>query len=340
MKSRIAIAIAVLTLFAAGCSNSPEGSGENSEGEARLSYAYQVDSPNLADIYLSIAQDKGLFKELGLKVDYKFLNGAGPAFQALIANETDLSQVGVDQFYKAVQSGEELEAVLDLTPTSQYYLLTNDSIKNWNDLEDARIGISQPGTLSQSIVQLAMEANGADPDKAKYLAVGGSGARRQSLVSGRIDAGVGHASDAVALSGEGIKPFANLDEELPKLQGVMTVAKSDTVDKKRTAIVKFSAALIQGARMAAADKDLAVAEFVKHRKGTNKEDAATAYELLHDTAWNLNGGMEKERYEYTAQTLIDAGTLKSPPPDYSSLFDVKIQEEAIQLADKTWGGSS
>ena len=305
-----------------------------------LVFAYPVDSPNLSDVEISIAQDEGLFEKLGLEVEYKFLNGAAPGFQALIADQADISWLGADQFYKAAQSGEKLVAVLDVAPGSQYYLLANDKIKGWSDLAKARVGISQPGTLSQSIVQLAMQANNVDAGKTQWLAVGGSGARRQALISDRIDAGIGHATDVVALESNNIAPFADLTKVLPDLQGYVTVGKAGTVEKKRDAIIKFAAAMIQGARMAYDDKDLAVKAFVKYRKGATEADANKAYELLREGAWNRNGGMEEKSYSYTTQTLIDAGTLKSPAPAFDALYEKSIQEAALKLAGETWGSAS
>jgi ABC-type nitrate/sulfonate/bicarbonate transport system substrate-binding protein len=346
MKARLVIAGLAAGLLLTACGGSAddtttaEGTGTSGgQGTQSLVFAYPVDSPNLSDVQISIAQDEGLFEKLGLKVEYKFLNGAAPGFQALIADQADLSWLGADQFYKAAQSGEKLKAVLDVAPGSQYYLLANDKIKSWNDLATARVGISQPGTLSQSIVQLAMQANTVDSSKTQWLAVGGSGARRQALVSNRIDAGIGHATDVVSLAASGIKPFADLTEVLPDLQGYVTVGKQATVDKKRDAIIKFSAALIQGARMAYDDKELAVKEFVKYRKGATEEDASKAYDLLREGAWNRDGGMNQQSYTYTTQTLIDSGTLKAPAPSFESLYDLELQKAALKLADETWGSA-
>lgn len=347
IRARLVIAALASGLVLSACGGSgddttAEGTGTaGGGGETQsLVFAYPVDSPNLSDVEISIAQDEGLFDKLGLKVEYKFLNGAAPAFQALIADQADLAWLGADQFYKGAQSGEKLKAVVDVAPGSQYYLLANDKIQSWNDLAKARVGISQPGTLSQSIVQLAMKANNVDFSKTQWLAVGGSGARRQALISNRIDAGIGHATDVISLEGNGIKPFADLTEVLPDLQGYVTAGKQATIDAKRDAIIKFSAALIQGARMAYDDKELAVKTFVKYRKGATEADANKAYDLLREGAWNRNGGMDQKSYTYTTQTLIDAGTLKSPAPSFESLYDLELQEAAVKLADETWGKTS
>jgi ABC-type nitrate/sulfonate/bicarbonate transport system substrate-binding protein len=346
-RSRLVIGGLMTGLLLTACGGNAADSGAGGDTAAggkqstqTLVFAYPVDSPNLSDVEISIAQDKGLFDKLGLKVEYKFLNGAAPAFQALIAGQADLAWLGADQFYQGAQSGEKLKAVLDVAPGSQYYLLANDKIKSWADLAHARVGISQPGTLSQSIVQLAMKANNVDPAKTQWLAVGGSGARRQALISNRIDAGIGHATDVISLQSSGIKPFADLTKVLPHLQGYVTVGKEDTVTKNRDAVIKFAAAMIEGARMAHGDKDLAVKEFVQHRKGSTEADASKAYDLLRDGAWNLNGGMDKDSYTYTTQTLIDGGTLKSPAPGFDALYDQSIQDAALQLANKTWGAGS
>jgi len=341
------LASLMVGLFVAACGSSADetannqGAGSTGKGPQSLIFAYPVGSPNLSDVEISIAQDKGLFEKLGLKVEYKFLNGAAPGFQALIADQVDLSWLGVDQFYKGAQSGEKLQTVLDVAPGSQYYLLVNDKIKSWSDLATARVGISQPGTLSQSIVQLAMKANDVEQSKVQWLAVGGSGARSQALISNRIDTGIGHADDVVGLASSGITSFADLTKVLPDLQGYVTVGKADTIAKKRDAVIKFSAAMIQGARMAYQDKSLAVQEFVKYRKGATVANANKAYDMLREGAWNLKGeGMNVKSYTYTTQTLIDGGTLKSPAPSFDSLYDTSIQDAALKLANDTWGSPS
>ncbi|MQA79270.1 MAG: PhnD/SsuA/transferrin family substrate-binding protein [Streptosporangiales bacterium] len=301
--------------------------GEDS-GLKKLEVYYSAAQPNLSDIQLYVAQDKGLFEKHGLDVEIKTTDGDAPTFQALVAGRADVAFVDSGQLYTGVAEGAPLQIILDPTPTNLYYLLADPKIKTWQDLAHARIGISAPGTLSERIVEMAMAKENVPTKDVTWLAVGGSSGRLKALQSNRIDAGIGFSAHVIASQKAGDKVFSNLAEELPQLQGYMWGAQQRTVEDKREELVAFDAAMIEATRMVVDDKDVAISTYVKHNSGTNEADATKEYSMLKG-AWHPDGGMTKGPFAYTTRALVESGAVKKAP-SFDQVMATDIRDEALK----------
>lgn len=299
-----------------------------------LSVVYSASTPNLQDVQLYVAQDQGIFEKYGLEVTVTLINGASPTLQALVSGQTEVAFLDPTHLLAGQGKGQDLRGIVNASHMQPYMLLSNGEVKDLQDLAGQRIGISQPGTLSQSIIQMTLEKYGIDQKDIQWVPVGGSGSRYQAMVSGRIGAGIGQVSHAIQGEGDGLKVLANLGQELPDLMGYLYVARGETFKAKESALVKFTAALLEATQLVLDDADLAAEVYMAHRSGLDKQSVSREYEILKETgAWNPRGDLRQEAVDFTAQMMIDQGHLDAVPK-VEQLFAHDVLTKAVQLMEQ------
>jgi NitT/TauT family transport system substrate-binding protein len=295
---------------------SPNGTAVDVSKKETLKVAYSASTPNLQDIQLYVAQEKGIYAKYGLTVEISRINGVAPTFQAVISGDADAGFLDPTQLLSSREKAQDLKGIVNTSPTQPYMLLARSSVKDLQDLNGKRIGISQPGTLSQTIIRLAMEKHGVTEKGIQWIAVGGSGPRYKGLVSDRIDAGIVQVSHSLqgAKEKEPLKVIADLGKELPDLMGYLYVAKQSTIDGKRSAMIKFVAANLEATQLVLQDKDLATDTYMKYNTGVTKENALQEYDILKSSgAWNPEGNLRPAAVSFTADMMLKDGTLKAAP---------------------------
>jgi NitT/TauT family transport system substrate-binding protein len=304
-----------------------------------LKVAYSASVPNLQDIQLFVAQEKGIYTKYGLKVEIVTINGAAPTLQALVSGDTDVAFLDPTHLLLSQEKAQNLKAIVNTSPTQPYMLLARGSVKDLKDLSGKRIGISQAGTLSQSIVQLALEKFGVPDTGIQWVPVGGSGPRYQALVANRIDAGIAQVSHSIKgeQEKEPLKVLADLGKELPDLMGYLYVAKQSTIEQKRSAVIKFAAANLEATRLILKDKEAAAESYMQHNKGLNKPDVLKEYDILKGAgAWNPEGDLKASAITFTSNMMIKENQLKAAPK-MEQIFAPEILEAAKRAASQVGG---
>lgn len=299
----------------------------------KLKVAYSASAPNLQDIQLFAARDAGIFTtKYGLDVDLISINGSTPTFQSLISGDVDVAFLDSTHLLLGWEKGQRLKGVANTSPTQPYLLLSQPGIKSLKELAGKRIGISAPGNLSQTIVQITLDRHGVDKKNVQWLTVGGSGSRYQALVSKRIDAGIGQVSHGIRAESDGLSVLANLGDELPDLMGYLFVAKEATIGSKRAAVVKFVAAMLETTRRAEADPAFAAEYYMKYQKQVTRSDALKEHQILkRSKAWGTSGNLRQQAVDFTAKMMQSEGQLKGSPR-VDDIFDPKVLDEGARLA--------
>jgi NitT/TauT family transport system substrate-binding protein len=298
----------------------------------KLTVAYSASLPNLQDIQLFMARDAGIFQKYGLDVDIMSINGATPTFQALISGDADVAFIDPTQLLLAWEKGEHLRIIANTSPMQPYLLLANSSIKNIKDLTGKVIGISQPGTLSQTLVQMDLKKYGVDDRGVQWVSVGGSGPRYQALISKRIDAGIGQVDQGVRGAREGLVVVSDLGSEFPDLMGYPFAAKDTTIAAKRPAMVKFAAAMLEATRLVASNVNVATNYYLKYDKNATREDVAKEFQILRASkAWGPTGELRPAALAFTAQMMLADGSLKTAP-SLTEIFDQSVLKDGAKLA--------
>jgi ABC-type nitrate/sulfonate/bicarbonate transport system substrate-binding protein len=180
---------------------------------------------------------------------------------------------------------------------------------------------------------MALGRHNVDQKNIQWLPVGGSGPRYQALVSKRIDAGISQTNYAIRGEREaGLKVLADLGKELPDLMGYILTAKDSTITQKRSAMVKFVAAILETTRRVESDPDFAAKYYMTYQKQALLADVLKEHALLKAShAWGTEGTLRQDAIDFTAKMMQSEEKFKGTPK-LDSLFDSSVFEDGDKLA--------
>ncbi|HWM82105.1 MAG TPA: ABC transporter substrate-binding protein [Pseudolabrys sp.] len=125
-----------------------------------------------------IANEKGYFKKLGLKIETKMFIDGSQAVPALIAGDLDVSFMTANaSLFNSIARGAPLVAILDrgnnkdgrgysvINVTKALYDSGVKSVADFGKLKGKKIGVSGTGSINQYMFSLALQKAGLDPRK-------------------------------------------------------------------------------------------------------------------------------------------------------------------------------
>lgn len=141
------------------------------------------------DLPFLAAEDKGLWKQWGLDVNWVAFESAGPLVRAIISKDMDIGAVGTFGTIPAVIQGAPLVAVAHHGVETDFRIwVRNDSrIRAPADLKGAKIAPVLLGGTTHRMGQVAARALGLEKD-VKFVSIGGGPALVAGLRAGIVDA--------------------------------------------------------------------------------------------------------------------------------------------------------
>jgi NitT/TauT family transport system substrate-binding protein len=184
---------------------------------------------------VNVGYDAGIFKKHGLDLQIEDFNGGGSRIvQALTAGSIDIA-VGAGTQMSFVAKGAPMLAVCESATTLPYFSIGvpwDSPIKTVDDLKGKKIGISNPGTLTDWVAQELDRKKGWGPDGVMRVSVGGGiAASSAAFRAGQIDAYIGGTASFLV--------------EAQKHVGRVLVPVSDFVDKTASGTIFASNQLIK-----------------------------------------------------------------------------------------------
>lgn len=133
-----------------------------------------------------LGEEKGFFKDAGLKVSpVKFLSGP-PEFQAMAAGDIDIAYIGPGATFLAAQGKGNIIAVASLSTSDKVLATKKSGIKEWKDLKGKTVGVPK-GTSGEMILNLGLEKGGLKPADVNIVSMDVAGAV-SSFVANKVDA--------------------------------------------------------------------------------------------------------------------------------------------------------
>ena len=126
--------------------------------------------------------------------------------QTLIAGAAELGETDSITVMSAVEQGADLKIVgLWYMHTSLVFLVNADKVREFKDLEkqDNIVAINGKGDITHVMLLGPMIKRGVDVKKLNIVEIGGSGARMQALLSGRVQAVPVHFDQAAEVMKKG-----------------------------------------------------------------------------------------------------------------------------------------
>jgi len=325
MRIRVLAALAVTaTLALGGCAASPGGDGGDDVdlGTVRI---IGIGVPDFTAV--DVEKWKLNLEEAGFDVDFKTVEEEDAALRAVVAGAADMYVGSLPSLITAVQNaGAEVKNVAVNAQSTSYVVLANNDIQSIDDLAGQIVGVNTPGSAGDTIMRLALEAEGFDTDLPEYVVIGGSSARVAALQAGQIAATVAHIGLAESAIATG--QFHALLYCGPALgaylQTGLNVATA-YADENPEAMQAVVDAFIEAQRWAASDKAgyLELSETIDSETDLAIRDA-TYDSLLAQDFWGVNGGIDDASVDNWLKISIEAGDLAEPVPATGDWLDQRF----------------
>jgi NitT/TauT family transport system substrate-binding protein len=167
-----------------GAAKAPEPAKETSKDLPTINVAYMPDIHGAPPIVLG--EEKGFFKEAGVKVNaVKFLSGP-PEFQAMAAGDIDIAYIGPGATFLSAQGKGNIIAVDSLNTGDMVYATKKSGIKEWKDLKGKIVGVPK-GTSGEMILNLGIKKGGLKVEDVNIVNMDVAGAV-SAYVAGKVDA--------------------------------------------------------------------------------------------------------------------------------------------------------
>ena len=141
---------------------------------------------------LTIAEQKGYFKDEGLDVEFQDFPGGAKALQALIGGSVDAVSGAYEHTISQQAKGQNIEALVLQGKYSAIVLLLPKAkaaaYKSPKDLKGMKIGVTAPGSSTNMFVNILLAKEGLKPDDVSIIGVGTGGGAVAIMKRGEIDA--------------------------------------------------------------------------------------------------------------------------------------------------------
>ena len=228
---------------------------------------------------LYVAQDAGIFRKYGLRLELVFIAGGSVSTQALIGKSLDLLQTGGPPFLNAYLRGARLKIIGGVTNILPYVLITTSRITTAEQLRGKKIGISRYGSNTDFVVRLALGILGLAPADVSVLQVGGSQSRLVALKAGTIDATVLSPEEAMAAQKLGLNPLLDFVAKGVEFPHVCIVAREEYLKEQAPLVKRFMAAYLESIRYFKTHKEEAVRKMMVLSRLNDREIAEKAFDV-------------------------------------------------------------
>ncbi|HLT75766.1 MAG TPA: ABC transporter substrate-binding protein [Ferrovibrio sp.] len=148
--------------------------------------------PLLYYLPLTIAEQKGYFKEEGLDVEINDFGGGAKSLQALIGGSVDVVTGAYEHTIRMQQKGQDIRAVLELGRFPGIVLAVKKEhqgkVKTAADLKGMKIGVTAPGSSTNFFANYLIGKAGGNYKDSAFIGVGGGASGVAAIQKGEIDA--------------------------------------------------------------------------------------------------------------------------------------------------------
>lgn len=141
---------------------------------------------------LTVAEQKGFFKDEGLDVEIVDFAGGARALQAVVGGSADVVSGAFEHNINMQAKGQFMRAFVLQGRAPQIVLaVSNKAMPNYKsvaDLKGKKIGVSAPGSSTNIMANYVLAKNGLKPTDVSFIGVGASQGAVAALRSGQIDA--------------------------------------------------------------------------------------------------------------------------------------------------------
>lgn len=298
----------------------------------KFKFPISASSKTLGYSPLWVASKLGFWDKQGLDTQLVLVNGADKSTMALLGGSVYISSGGADTVIAAVEQGADLVSVGGVINGLTHYVMGAKKFKTIEDLKGANIGSSGLTSGTAFVLRRVLRAKGLEyPRDYNLINVGGSPQAFQSLIAGRIDAGI----MAVPLNYEaqlmGYPVLAKVVDYIPNYQLTEVTAKRSWAAQHRGQMVRFLKGLVLAHRWLHDNKEPAI-EFLAKEMMLKPEQARRGWEYYTENKiWNPNADSNVEGVRTVIQISGERGVFKGGAlPSPAKYLDNSYLQEALK----------
>lgn len=278
-----------------------------------------------------MALEKGFFKKRGLDVEFLQLKGDKDVLRALLAGEVDSAEPSPGVSLNAIDRGADLRFIGAGQPGFPYALYVRKDITSWDQLKDKTFGVSAPGGVPEIMARAMLSRKGISSDSIKIVNAGGSGARIQALVAGKVDAAASSSQYAANADKLGIKVMAFAADLVPEYPSTVFVAMQETLKVKREATISFLAGYMEGLDYAVTHRDetLKLAGKMNEKPANDPELVYTFDEAIEKGYLSVKSEIPRDKMDWLQNEELKQGVIRKRI-DLDKFIDETYRKEALK----------
>ena len=262
-------------------------------------------------------------------VDFEF----GPdTTRALASGAGAIASTSPTPLMRYIQeSGGGLKIVAAALLNTDYVLLTTPEIETAADLVGQKLGISEPGDISDATTRLLVDGHpDLDIDDVELVQIGGTSDRIAALVAGEIQGGPVHAADGLAAAAEaGLTPLINYWEYIPIYAQRFIVADAQWLEDNPNLAQLAVDTLIEAQREAQNDKEAFITLSQELIPDLPDDIRDQVYDFFAEGGFfAVNGGLDA--IQPTIDADLSIGNLEGELPDESEWLDTSFVENYLE----------
>jgi NitT/TauT family transport system substrate-binding protein len=280
-----------------------------------------------------VAEKLGFFKKHGVDVEIRPFDNGTAAARAVVAGDIDMAWSPTPPVINQVSNADvPLVAVYGM-PNPDWVVGTTEAGKTCKDMVGQDVAVdSINGARSVALRSMLTGCPGVKIEDMKQIALGSTPGA--ALLAGRLQFAVLHLDDLAEIEHQGKKLniLLAMKNTNPTSHYLIMVVRKDNLAKKRDAIVRTVAGMVEAARFMQdpknADTVAEVAAVTGHNKEVNKA-ALKAY--LEIEFWAAkDDGMPRNKIEAVAALMKKIGSIKpdKEPVSYDAFVDSTVWKDA------------
>jgi len=305
--------------------------GGRSASAAKIKMVFPGPATTFSLPYL-VALKKGWLGDL--QVEDVHVTGDANAMRVLLSGNADIALIGTLNVLASIHAGANVRAIHSWQPIGDYSLvLARGKGDKLGDLAGKTFASSGPGGLPDQLPRLVMRKHGVDESTARFVQVGGHAARLQAVIGGRADATLVNTVTALKGVQDGkVTILTRLSQEFPGLGYVWNVVRSDALDKPELAAAfqTMTDGGIRASRYIMEHPDEAAE--ILHEKLPDLDVQflkIVVRDLNGENLWGVNGGLDPQIEEFTADLNMKLGNLPVAIPA-KDVLDARFVDDALK----------
>ncbi len=141
---------------------------------------------------LTIAEQKGYFKEQGLNITINDFRGGAESLRSLVGGSVDVVTGAYEHTIRMQSKGQDIRAVIELGRFPGMVLAVKKDkaaqVKSFKDLKGFKVGVTAPGSSTNFFVNALIAKDGLKPEDISIIGVGAGPSAVAAIKKGDIDA--------------------------------------------------------------------------------------------------------------------------------------------------------